>query len=260
MDIINAFILGVIEGFTEFLPISSTAHLILASKFLNISATEFVKSFEIIIQLGAILAVIFLYWKSFLKWEIIKRLVVAFIPTGVIGLLLYKIIKTYLMGNLSVVLSALMIGGAIIIIFEKKFHSKKEAESEITKITYKDCLTIGLFQALAVVPGISRSASTIIGGLLLGLNRKTIVEFSFLLAVPTMLAATLFDLYKNVDGFSWNQMGFLGIGFITAFITALISIKFLLAYIRKSSFTVFGIYRMVIAVFFFLVFFMATQL
>ncbi len=256
MDIINAFILGIIEGFTEFLPVSSTAHLILASKILNIADTEYVKSFEIIIQLGAILSVVFLYWKSFLQWEVIKRLVIAFIPTGIIGILLYKLIKTYLMGNVSVVLAALMLGGVIIIVFEKMFHSKNDASDVITDIPYKDCFTIGLFQALAVVPGVSRSASTIIGGLLLGLNRKAIVEFSFLLAIPTMLAATLLDLYKTAGSFSIDQIGFLTVGFITSFFTALFSIKFLLAYIRKKSFTVFGVYRVAIALLFFLVFFL----
>ncbi len=251
----HTIILGIVEGVTEFLPISSTAHLILTSSLLHISQTNYQKSFEIAIQLGAILAVFVLYWRSFLvEFEVLKRVVVAFIPTGIIGLLFYKIVKNYLLGNTSVVLWSLFIGGILIILFElfhkEPFSHLSTDEANITDITYKQAILIGLFQSIAIIPGVSRAASTIIGGLLLGLRRKTIVEFSFLLAMPTMLAATGLDLLKNYKEFSSGQFGYLGMGFAVSFITAFFSIKFLLRYIKTHDFKSFGIYRIAIALLF----------
>lgn len=254
MDIVSAIVLGLVEGVTEFLPISSTGHLILTSHLLGLEGS-FTKSFEIIIQLGAILSVVVLYWKSFLNFEVIKRLAVAFIPTGIIGLVLYKVVKTYLLGSEIVVLWALLIGGVVIIIFELLHKEKEEATAEVAHMTYLQSALIGLFQALAIIPGTSRSAATIVGGLLLGLRRTTIVEFSFLLAVPTMLAATGLDLAKNASSFSIDQFWVLSVGFVVSFIVALFSIKFLLGYVRKHSFIPFGIYRIVLALVFFFVLF-----
>ncbi len=253
MDLLGAFILGVIEGVSEFLPISSTGHLILATDFLGIEQSEFVKSFEIIIQFGAILSVVVLYWKSFLKIEILKRLIIAFIPTGIIGLALYGVIKTYLLGSEQVVLWALFIGGAVLIIFELLYKEPQNLEPNTEAITYKQSFFVGLFQSVAIIPGVSRSAATIVGGLLLGLNRQTIVEFSFLLAVPTMLAATGLDVVKNASTFSFDQFGVLAVGFVTSFVVALLSIKFLLGFVRKHTFIPFGIYRIALAVLFWLV-------
>lgn len=247
MHALQAFILGIVEGITEFLPISSTAHLIIAAKALKLDPNNFIKSFEIIIQLGAILAVVVLYVKQIFRLEVIKRLVVAFIPTGVIGLILYKFVKSYLLGNLWIVLASLFVGGVLLILFERKHQEKEDAVEDLTKITYKQAVILGLCQAVAIVPGVSRSAATIVGGLMLGIKRKTIVEFSFLLAVPTMAAATLLDLAKNYKDFSSDQFSFLAVGFIAAFVTAILAIKFLLSYIRKHNFTVFGIYRIAIA-------------
>lgn len=253
MDLLSAFFLGIVEGITEFLPISSTGHLILASQALNLSQTDFLKTFEISIQLGAILSVVALYWKSFLNLEILKRLAIAFVPTGIIGLALYSFIKTYLLGSEVVVLWALIIGGVLLIAFELTLGKRVGSEEGSEKITYKQSFFIGLFQALAIIPGTSRSAATIVGGLLLGLNRTTIVEFSFLLAVPTMLAATGLDLVKNASSFSMDQFSALAVGFVVSFVVALFSIKFLLKYVRNHSFIPFGVYRIAVAILFWLI-------
>ncbi len=253
MDILHALILGLVEGITEFLPISSTGHLILAGKLFSIPDTNFQKSFDIIIQFGAILSVVALYWKTLWNIETIKKLIVAFVPTGIIGLALYKVVKMYLLGNEYVVLWALFLGGIVLIIFELWHKEPEGAESGIAAISYKQAFAIGLFQSLAIIPGISRSASTIIGGLLLGLKRTTIVEFSFLLAVPTMLAASGLDLIQNGSAFSLNQFSVLATGFIVSFGVALLSIKSLLAYVRKHNFIAFGAYRIVIAALFFFI-------
>ena len=189
-----------------------------------------------------------LYIKQLLNWQNIKRLLVAFIPTVIIGFTLYQLVKSYLMENLTTIVWALIIGGLILIIFEK-FHSNENHPEEgngIKDISYKQCLYIGLFQALAIVPGVSRSAATIIGGLALGLKRKTIVEFSFLLAVPTMVAASGLDLLKSSQNISSSEFGLLGVGFITAFIVGGLSVKFFIKYIQKYNFIPFGIYRVII--------------
>lgn len=247
----DALLLGVVEGATEFLPVSSTGHLVLANQLLGNLPTEFAKSFEIIIQLGAILAVLAVYWRSFLRVETLKKLVVAFIPTGIIGLALYKVVKTYLLASTPLVLSALLVGGVVLIIFEH-FHSK-HPEDELTEkpITYRNAAIIGLFQSLAIVPGVSRSAATILGGLALGYSRVAIVEFSFLLAVPTLLAASGLDIVTNGLAFSNDQWVLLAIGFAVSFIVALASIAWLLNFVRTHSFTTFGVYRILLAVLFF---------
>jgi len=250
--LLQAVILGIVEGVTEFLPVSSTAHLVLASSLLKITQSDFMKSFEIIVQLGAILAVVALYWRQLLKPEILKRLVVAFLPTGILGLALYKIIKGYLLGSTAVILWSLFLGGLFLVAFEKLRKDNRNGLEDITKISYKHCVALGLFQSLAMVPGVSRSAATIVGGLLLGLKRKTIVEFSFLLAVPTMLAATGLDLLKNARGFSGTEAELLAVGFLTAFVMAIIGVKFLLSYVQRRDFVAFGIYRMVVVALFLL--------
>jgi len=252
MLFLHSVILGIVEGITEFLPVSSTGHLILASALLGIPQSEFQKTFEIVIQLGAILAVVLVYWRSFIEIETLKKVVVAFIPTGIIGLALYKLIKTYLLGNEWVVLWALGLGGVALIVFELLHKEKEHASGSIRDMSYKQAVWIGLFQALAIVPGVSRSAATILGGLLVGLKRRTIVEFSFLLAVPTMLAASGLDLVKTSATFTLGQVGALAVGFIVALVVALFSIRFLLQYVRTHTFVPFGIYRIAIALLFFL--------
>ena len=251
MTLFESVILGLVEGLTEFLPVSSTGHLILVGELLGIPQTEFLKSFDIAIQLGAILAVVVVHFRSFLKVEVLKRLAVAFVPTGIIGFTLYPFIKSYLIGNEFVVVCALFLGGIALIIFEFLHREEEGAVDSIGAIMYTQSALIGLFQALAVVPGVSRSAATIVGGLLLGLRRSAIVEFSFLLAVPTMAAATGYDLLKNATSFSADNAALLAAGFLTSFIVAMFAIKFFLAFVRTHSFIPFGIYRVVIAMLFF---------
>lgn len=249
--IIDSIILGIVEGVTEFLPVSSTGHLILASALLGLNQTDFLKSFEIAIQLGAIFAIVFLYWKTFLKdFETMKRIAIAFIPTAIIGLGLYKIFRQYFFSE-SIVVYSLFFGGIFLIIFELLHKEKDNAESEIKEISYPKSFLIGIFQAIAIVPGISRSAATIIGGLAMGIKRKAIVEFSFLLAVPTMICATGYDLVKNGYSFSSNDFAYLGIGFLVSFFVALVVVKWFLDYVQKNNFIPFGVYRIIIAILFF---------
>ena len=260
MTILQAIILGIVEGVTEFLPISSTGHLILTSKLFGIADSDFTKSFEIAIQFGAILSVVVLYWKKFLSdKETLKRVLVAFIPTAIFGFLLYKILKTYLLSSALLVVWSLALGGIVLILFEK-WHIKKSYKTDgrefykIDEINYRKSFLIGVFQSLAIIPGISRSGATIIGGLLMGISRQAIVEFSFLLAVPTMAAATAYDLYKSAGQFSFSDFHVLAIGFIVSFIVAIISIQWLLQFIKNHTFISFGVYRIVIAlIFWFLV-------
>jgi len=253
MSNIQAMILGVIEGVTEFLPVSSTGHLILASSLLGIAQSDFVKSFEIIIQLGAILAVVVLYARKILRErESILPIIVGFIPTAVIGLLAYKAVKTHLLGDPMVVVVSLAIGGVLMIIVERWLPQHLVRAHTSTSVSLRQALLVGVFQSIAIIPGVSRSAATIIGGLLLGIERKTIVEFSFLLAIPTMAAATGLDLFKNASLFSGSQVGLLAIGFVASFVTAICSIQFLLRYIKTHDFTAFGAYRIVVAIAFFL--------
>ncbi len=247
MTLLQSIILGVVEGFTEFLPISSTGHLILASRLLGLEQTEFQKSFEIAIQLGAILSVIVLYWRKFLDFPVLARVITAFIPTGILGFALYKVVKTYLFDSETIVLWALALGGVALIVFELLHKESDDAVADVEAIPYSKCALIGVFQSISMIPGVSRAGATIVGGLILGLSRSTIVEFSFLLAVPTMLAATLYDLYKNAATFAPQEFGVLAAGFISSFVVALIAIKFLLAYVRTNTFIPFGIYRILVA-------------
>jgi undecaprenyl-diphosphatase len=254
MTYLHTLILGIIEGISEFLPISSTGHLILASYLLHLKQTDFQKSFEIAIQLGAILSVVVLYWRALLiNFEILKRVIAAFIPTAILGLIFYKIIKRVLLGNNTVVLSSLLIGGIFLILFELWHREKESASEELSDISYSTSFIIGLCQAVAMIPGVSRSAATIIGGLILGIKRKTIVEFSFLLSVPTMVAATGLDLMKSGGHFSMEEFNFLLMGFISSFIVALLSIKWLIHFIKNHTFISFGIYRIIISLLFWFV-------
>ncbi|MFA5184843.1 MAG: undecaprenyl-diphosphate phosphatase [Patescibacteria group bacterium] len=267
MTILHGLILGLIEGLTEFLPISSTAHLVLAGQWLDIPPSEFLKTFEISIQLGAILAVVVLYWKKiWSSWNLIGKIIAAFIPTALIGLAFYKIVKDYLLDNNYIIAVALIIGGLILIWFEKyqtkKLNGKEIANAganiddqakplagQVESLSYKQAALIGLCQSLAIIPGTSRAAATIIGGLSLGLKRQTIVEFSFLLAIPTMAAATGLDLFKSraaLSGLGSPELIIWLIGFSISFLTAIIGVRFFLRYIQKNTFTPFGWYRIVL--------------
>ncbi|MHB1086871.1 MAG: undecaprenyl-diphosphatase UppP [Minisyncoccota bacterium] len=252
MDILQAALLGVIEGITEFLPISSTGHLILASELLNIPSSDFLKSFEISIQFGAILSVVALYWRLLLSIETLKKLAVGFVPTGIIGLAVYPFLKSYLLDSPLIVLASLFLGGIVLIVFEL-LYSETPEELPISHISYTQSFIVGLFQSIAIIPGVSRSAATILGGLMIGIPRRTIVEFSFLLAVPTMAAATGLDLMKNLPTFTSEHLGALAVGFVVSFVVALLSIKFLLHFVRNHTFIPFGIYRIVAAAAFFFI-------
>jgi undecaprenyl-diphosphatase len=208
MDILKTIIFGIVEGITEFLPISSTGHLIMLARIFNLEQDNFLKSFEIFIQGGAILAVLVLYWRRLLEKEVFKRISIAFLFTALLGISFYKVFKEYLL-NLNIVLWALFLGGIFLVIFELFYKEKDESKEEISKISYKEAILIGLFQSLSMIPGVSRAGATIIGGLILGLKRKTIVEFSFLLAIPTMLIGAGFDLYHSGPVFSFSQFSYL---------------------------------------------------
>ncbi len=251
MTYLHALILGIVEGITEFLPISSTGHLILTSTLLNIPQTSFLTTFEIALQSGAILAVLTLYWRSFLNVTLLKKLFVAFVPTAIIGLTVYPFVKQYLLTNPNVVVTSLFLGGIALIIFELVHKESENAVASPEEVTYRQAIAIGLFQAIAVIPGVSRSAATIMGGLAIGIRRVAIVEFSFLLAVPTMAAATSLDLLKTYDTISLDDLGILLFGCAVSFLVALVSLRLLLSYVRKYTFIPFGIYRIVLAVLFF---------
>lgn len=260
MNIGHAIILGIIEGLTEFLPVSSTAHMILTSAWLKIPTSEFLKSFQISIQLGAILAVVIMYWKKiWSSWDLFFKISIAFIITSVIGLIFYKIVKNYLMENILLIACTLLIGGLLIIILEKYYSKRTIATVNYEKInsidqkekiiSYRQAVIIGLCQSLAILPGVSRSAATILGGLYLGLKRQIIVEFSFLLAIPTMIAATGLDLLKNshmLIAISRQEIIIWLIGFAIAFITAIIGVKFFIRFVQKNNFIIFGWYRIIL--------------
>lgn len=254
MDILHAIILGIVEGITEFLPVSSTGHMVLASTLLNIPQTDFVKSFEIFIQLGAILAIVVLYWQKYIQnIKVWKNVLIAFIPTGLIGLVLYKFVKDVLLGNPAITVAALLIGGLALIGLEKIYQEKESHVSKIEDLTYQQSFLIGLIQSLSIIPGVSRSAATILGGMFLGAKRATAVEFSFLLAVPTMLAASGLDLVKDKTHHTGSEWMILILGFVVAFVTALIVVKWFIKFIQKNNFIPFGIYRIIIALLFWLV-------
>lgn len=248
MTIFQTIILAIIEGLTEFIPVSSTGHLILAQHFLNIPVTEFTKSFDIIIQLAAIFAVIWTFKdKILLSTKLWKNTFIAFLPTGIIGLILYKFIKSYLLGNPMVTVISLFVGGLALLIFDR-VSKKPSRDKLITDLSPTKSVIVGVFQSLSIIPGVSRSAASIIGGLIAGLSRKEAVEFSFFLAIPTMLAASGYDLLKNGFSFSTEELIILGIGCFFSYISSAIAIKFFLNFVKKHDFTYFAIYRIIIAV------------
>ena len=249
MSILQTFILGIIEGITEFLPISSTAHIDFARYFLNIPLTSFLKSYIIIIQLGAILAVFVIYFKKiFSSFSYIRNIIIAFIPTGIIGFILYKIIKSFLIGNTLLAAVMLVVGGIVILYFEKKRKGqvRNDGKEDIKDLSIKELLILGFAQALAVVPGVSRSGAVIIAGRSMNLKPGLIAEFSFLLAIPTMFLASVYDIYKSGLNFKRGEIDVLVIGFIVSFVVALIVLKWLINYLKTHSFEIFGWYRIII--------------
>ncbi len=256
MNLLQTIILSLVEGITEFLPISSTGHLILTTDILHIPSTDFIKSFMILIQLGAILAVIMLYYKKLFNTKLWPQILAAFIPSAIIGFTLYHFIKTYLLGNAIVTVVALFIGGVALIGVElwNKKRLEDKVENDVEEISVKHSFIIGLFQALSIIPGTSRAGSTMLGALILGINRKAAAEFSFLLAVPTIIAASVLDIYETKLSFTNHELIMLGTGFILSFIFAAISIKFLIKYLQNHTFIPFGVYRIVVAIIFYIVY------
>lgn len=250
MTITQSIIIAIIEGITEFLPISSTGHMILASAVMGIHDDEFVKTFEVFIQLGAILAIAMMYIKRFFKSiDIYLKLFAAFLPTAVIGFLAYDYIKAYLF-NPVVVSVSLILGGIFLIFIDRKVVNSETKLAEVEDMSYKNAFFIGLCQCLSMVPGTSRAAATIIGGVFNGLDKKQATEFSFLLAVPTMMAAGGYDLLKSDLAFNSDQLIMLGIGSLVAFISAWIAVKLFIKYVSSHGFTAFGYYRIALGVLF----------
>ena len=253
MNYIDALILAVVEGVTEFLPISSTGHLILSSKLLGLAETDFLKTFEIVIQLGAIMAIVLLYRDKLLQGpKVWKNIIIAFIPTGIIGLTVYDFVKEVLLGSAYITVISLFIGGIIILLIEKFYKAESASEMEIEDLPLGKTLLLGAIQTIAVIPGVSRSGATIFGGMFMGFSRKTAADFSFLLAIPTMLAASGYDLLKSGGGFNQNEYGLLAVGLVGAFVVAYVVVKQFLRFIQNHTFTVFGWYRIIAAVAFWL--------
>jgi undecaprenyl-diphosphatase len=249
MNILQAIILAIIEGITEFLPISSTGHMIIASSFMKIADDDFTKMFTVGIQFGAILSVLVLYAKRFLTARALYfKLIIAFIPAAVLGKLLNDYIDALLESPVTVAIS-LLLGGVVLLYIDKIF--KSESQHLDHEPSNKSAFIIGLFQCIAMIPGVSRSAATIIGGMQQKLNRKSAAEFSFFLAVPTMLAATAYKFLKYIKGggsFGSNELMLFGIGNLVAFVVALIAIKTFISFLQKRGFKAFGYYRVIVGI------------
>jgi undecaprenyl-diphosphatase len=242
MTLIQAILIAIVEGFTEFLPISSTGHMIIVQNLLGIPSTDFVKAFTVNIQFGAILSVIVLYWKRFFQsWSFYFKLAVACLPL-VIAYILEKQID-YMLGSVLIVAVAMFVGGIFLIFVDKWFD---RPENENTELTYKKSFLIGLFQIIAVIPGVSRSAATIIGGMSQKLSRKNAAEFSFFLAVPTMFAASALKLLENYQTITPANIDLLVIGNIVSFIVAMAAIKLFITFLTRHGFKLFGYYRIII--------------
>lgn len=288
IEFLKVLILSIVEGITEFLPVSSTGHLILVNEFVKLNPAEFSNAFNVIIQLGAIFSVVVIYFQRLNPWdyskthkyfpknyenlngqsrfyfrlthpdsrtmELWKRVIVGILPAGVLGFLFDDFIDEHLF-NPMVVATMLLLWGLIIIFVEKRNDNKTGfVHDNITNVPYKTVLAIGFFQALAMIPGTSRSAATIMGAMILGLSREAAAEFSFFLAIPTMLGATLLKVVKNVHGFAGSQWLLIVVGMVLSFVVAYIVIKKFMEYISKNDFIPFGIYRIILAVVVFMYF------
>lgn len=250
MTYLQAFIIAIIEGLTEFLPVSSTGHMILADSLMKIQDKEFAKTFEIVIQLGAILAVLFIYIRRFfVGLNIYIKLLVAFLPTGVIGLLAYKTIKQYLFNPVTVSIS-LIAGGIILILLDAWSDRRKSEYKNVEDISFGGAFRIGLIQCFSMIPGVSRAAATIFGGIFSGFDRKQAAEFSFLLAIPTMFAASGYDLLKEKDNIHSEDLKLLLFGGAVAFMVAIFAVKAFISFLNKYGFKHFGWYRIALGLLF----------
>lgn len=261
MSIFQSIVLAIVEGLTEFLPVSSTGHMIIASSVMGIADDPFTKTFTVAIQFGAILSVVVLYWKRFfVTMSFYYKLFVAFIPAAVIGLLLDSYIDA-LLERVEVVAAMLILGGIVFLFIDKVFEKTEISGKD--DVTYPNAFKIGLFQTIAMIPGVSRSAATIIGGLAQGLNKKAAAEFSFFLAVPTMFAATSYKLlkfYLEGNSFGSEQIGLLLIGNVVGFIVAMFAIKSFISFLTRHGFKWFGYYRIIVGVLILVLFYFGVEL
>ena len=250
MNYLNALILGIVEGLTEFLPISSTFHLIFFSKLLGISQTEFQKTFEIFIQTGAVLAIVVLYFKTLIaNKKLIINLIYSLIPTAILGFIFYGFIKSTLFDSYYLMIASLIIIGLIILILEKLISKQKIVLNKtLDKLTPREALIIGLAQCLAFLPGVSRAGAVIITMLISKYKRQDSALYSFLLAAPTIIGASLLDLYQTNFSFSSSEIGLLAIGFVAALATAFIAIKWFIGYLQNHSLKIFAYYRIILAI------------
>ena len=248
MDILQTIVLGVVEGITEFLPISSTGHLIVVSDWLGIDQTEASKAFEVIIQLAAILAVIANYRDKFTleKRQLWYKLALAFLPIGTVGFLFSHQIKALF--SVQVVAVMFIVGGVVFLVLEYFYREDSAHVSDVEQVSWRQALWIGIAQVFALIPGTSRAGSTIVGALLVGLDRKTSAEFSFLLALPVMLAASGYDLLKHHQEFAGAQLMPLAIGFVTAFLVAWLTMRLFIRFLERFTFNAFGVYRILFGV------------
>ncbi len=245
MTIFQAIILSIIEGITEFLPISSTGHLLLAQKFLGIPSSDFSKTFDIVIQLAAILAVVWLFRsKLFSSSKTWVQSLIAFIPTGLVGLILYQFTHDVLLENPIIIVYSLFFGGLVLLTVDR-LKNLHQGSKSFLNLTPLPLMNIGLFQAISIIPGVSRSAASIIGGLTSGLSRSQAVEFSFYLAIPTMLAASGLDLFKSGLSYSATEYSLLLVGCLFSFFSALFAVKFFLNFVKNHDFTYFALYRII---------------
>ena len=271
MDIIKSIILGIIEGITEWLPISSTGHLIIADEFIKLGMTdEFMEMFNVVIQLGAILAVVVIFWNKMwpftadkskgynyitkgnglIKKDVMDmwfKVIAAMLPAAIVGIPLDNYFEAHF-HNWQVVSAALIAYGVLFIVIEKINKSRKPKVNSIPELSYKSALLIGCFQALSLIPGTSRSGSTILGAMILGVSRVAGAEFSFFLAVPVMFGASLIKLLKFGFTFTGMELAVLAVGTLTSFIVSVIAIKFLISYVRRHDFSLFGYYRIALGV------------
>jgi len=248
MTIFQSIILGMVEGITEFLPISSTAHMIIVSTLLGLKQTTQNVAFEVIIQLGATLAIVLIYLEkiNFKEINLWKKVLLAFLPLAVIGFLLRHQIKE--MFDIKTVAYMFIIGGIVFFIVEKIYSEEKVKINDVEKVGIKEALIIGFFQVFALIPGTSRSGATIVGGMLSGLSRKTAADFSFLLAIPTMFAASGYELLKNIHSFSDQNISTLIVGFVVSFFASYAAVKLFLKYVGKYTLNTFGIYRIIFGI------------
>jgi undecaprenyl-diphosphatase len=253
MDLLTIILLGIVEGVTEFIPVSSTGHLILASELLGYDAAQWAV-FNVVIQLGAILAVIVLYWRTFWavflgllrnqaeSWRFVRNIALGFLPSAVLGLAIHRQIEAML-GNATIVAWALIIGGIAILLIERT--APKGSEKGVADISLGKAIGVGVIQCISMIPGVSRSGATILGGLSLGIERRTAAEFSFFLAIPTMLGATTLELAKNHDNLGAAGASGIAVGFAVSFVVALIVIKWFIGIVSRHGFAPFGWYRIV---------------